>query len=239
MFINFNISPSPPSDTLTDGQLVQLDANNRPALNYKGFVTDNTNGVWSVLCDDKVDFDHRGAEIAGSVCINLGFRGYRFFNKTSLSSSLLDVTRLARQSYKHIRDETELEMARGRQMQGEIKMPSKEPSNNWQEFEPILGTSKDQQCRALYVECVPFATGQHSEAIDQEDKTKILDLHPVIHPAQKPAVIVEPVKELQNVVNIRFPWMAEIYVNGKMKSVGILLEHYWVLATSVALDGVE
>lgn len=227
-------------DTLTNGQSVHLDAENRPTLNYKGFVTQNTNGVWSVLCDDKIDFDTKGAEISGFVCINLAFKGYRFFNKTTLPTSKLDIARPTRQSFKHIRDEVELDAIRTRQMAREGISPVHDHSHNWLEFEPILGSTRGHPCRALFVECVPFATGQHIENIDAEDQSKILDFHPIIHPAKKPAVVVEPPKEkFENPVSIRFPWIAEIYVNGQMRGIGILLEHYWVLTTSLALDPIE
>lgn len=219
-----------------------MDADNRPVLNFKGYVTQNTNGVWSVLCDDKADFDTKGQEIAGFVCINLGLKGYSFLNKTSLPTSQLDISRPTRQSFKHIRDELEMDEIRSRKMGAPVNGPTMNvyaPLSSFSEHEPIVGTTNGQ-CRALFVECVPFATGQHVEVIDVEDKTKILDFHPLIHQSKKPFVIVEPVKEKpESPVHIRFPWIAEVYVNGHMKGVGILLEHYWVLTTSYAVDHVE
>lgn len=221
---------------------MHLDADNRPVLNYRGYVTQNTNGVWSVLCDDRIDFDIKGAEYAGFVCINLGLKGYRAFNKTELHTSRLDVSRQIRQSYKHIRDELEMDEMRSRKMEHQHGQSNQKTilfQSDWQEYEPIVGTGHDM-CRALYVECVPFSTGQPVEQIDTEDKTKILDFHPQIHPAKKPVVVVEPpVERFESPVYIRFPWIAEIYVNGQMKGCGILLEHYWVLTTSLALDSIE
>lgn len=226
------------SDTLTDGQSVHLGADNRPVLNYKGFVTQNTNGVWSILCDEAINFDTKGAETSGFVCIGLGFKGYRFFNKTTLSTSKLDITRTTRQNFKQIWDKFELDEFRVRQTNKAKKLL--ETSNYWADHEPIVG-APNGECRALYVECVPFATQQLIEIISPEDQTKLLDLHPLIHPQKKPFVIVEPAKEDKNTaaVNVRFPWMAEVYVNGQMRGIGILLEHYWVLTTTLAMESVE
>lgn len=218
-----------------------MGADSRPVLNYKGFVTQNTNGVWSILCDDAIDFNTKGAETSGFVCISLGFKGYRFFNKTTLSTSKLDITRatrVTRQNFKQIWDKFELDEFRVRQS-SKAKKPIDSPLNYWADHEPIVG-APNGECRALYVECVPFATQQLIEIISQEDQTKILDLHPLIHPQKKPFVVVEPVKAVKTqAVNIRFPWMAEVYVNGQMRGIGILLEHYWVLTTTLAMESVE
>lgn len=212
-----------------------MDANNRPVLNTKGFVTQNTQGVWSILCDDKIDFSSRGLETAGFVCINLGFKGYQFMNRTVLTSATLDVSRTTRHSTKHVINEQDLQEMRMEQWRRESST-GRSPERNNENFEPIVG-SAHKECGALYVECVPFATGQHMVS---EDKTKTLDFNPIIHPAQKPVVVVEPVKEIvTNPVTIRFPWIAEIYINGRMRGLGILLEHYWVLTTSLTLESIE
>lgn len=217
---------------------MQLDVNNRPVLNYKGFVTQNTKGVWSVLCDDKIDFDRRGPEVAGSVCVNLELKGYRFFNKTQLTTRKLDISRRTRQSLKHFRDQFEIDKFRMRDMRNQETAEDSIQRLD-EEFEPILGNEKDQ-CRALYVECIPHATVQQEDIIEVKDQTKILDLHSVIHPSQKPVVVVEPAKgSLESPVTIRYPWIAEIHVNGQMKGIGVLLDHHWVLTTSLCLEKIE
>lgn len=194
-----------------------------------------------MVCDDAIDFDKKGAEIAGFTCINLGFRGYQYFNKTLLPTSTLDISRITRQSFKHVRNEYELNGIFAKPTQGANEFSSLH-FHPRVDYEPIVGgtTTAGQPCGALFVECVPFSSSQHSEAMDAEDKSKILDFHPIIDHTKKPAVIVEPKKvPVEAPVNIWFPWMAEIYVNGHMKGLGILLEHNWILTTSLALDGVE
>lgn len=233
-----HLFPSFFPDTLTDGQTVQLDANNRPVLNYKGFVTQNVNGVWSILCDDKIDFDRMGPEVAGSVCVNLEMKGYRFFNKTQLSTRKLDITRRTRQSLKHFRNQFEIDQFKMREMRNQEKSEDSLQTID-EAFEPILGNEKDQ-CRALFVECIPHATVQQEDIIEIKDQSKILDLHSVVHPSQKPVVVVEPVKVVEeSPVTVRYPWISEIHVNGQMKGIGILLGHHWVLTTSLCLEKVE
>lgn len=197
-------------------------------------MTQNTRGVWSVLCDDQV-FDRLGDELAGNVCTILEFKGYQFFNKTILKTSTLDVQRRIRQSLKHVRDQYERDQLRMRESPIQI-----EPERGTdRDFEPIVGNGKEE-CRALFVECVPFALTQHEEGLNQEDQTKIIDLLPVIQPSKKPVVLIEPPEVITDqTVSIRFPWIAEIFVNGKMRGIGILLDQYWVLTTSYCLESFE
>lgn len=237
---------------LTDGRSVQLDANNRPELNYKGYVTRNMNGKWSVVCDDQIDFNTRGAETAGQVCLLLGLKGYRFFNKTLLPSSQLEVVdkvdhlspnivRSPRQILKHVQDPFQFErmLLKQREKVSEPPRIIEEPEKTWQDYEPIVASTTGP-CTALFVECVPHASNHQEQLVDLTDQTKILDLRPLIHPHKTPVLVVEPIKKTPDKpIIVRFPWIADIYINGHIKGVGILLDHYWVLANVHCLNGFE
>lgn len=228
---------------LSNGHSVQLDANNRPELNYKGYVTRNLNGNWSVVCDDEIDFNARGAETAGQVCLLLGLKGYRFFNKTLLTHRHLEtelkdlnlnknIVRSPRQILKHVQDHYQFErlLLKQREVVTEKTNNLKTSESSKIEYEPIVA-SLQTECTALYVECVPHASSHHDEFLHPEDQAKLIDLRPLIFPdATHETHEIHKVRPLQDII-VRYPWLADIYINGEMKGMGILLDHYWVLTS--------
>jgi hypothetical protein len=59
---------------LTDGHSMMLDVNGKPFLHFKGFVTQNIQSSWRILCDDNQDFHSNGSQIANDVCNVIGFK---------------------------------------------------------------------------------------------------------------------------------------------------------------------
>lgn len=96
-------------------------------------------------------------------------------------------------------------------------------------------------CSALYIECIPhpFANG----TLDPTDfgvmpkkevppKPMVNPIQPVIQPSKTPTVIAHRMgKKLKEDVGIEhdWPWIAEVYKEGKLSCTGIILDRRWVL----------
>ncbi|KAJ6641084.1 Serine protease nudel [Pseudolycoriella hygida] len=209
---------------LCDGKTVTLDANFRPVLKNKGIVIKNSHGEWNVVCGDTIDLIENGAKTAGQICSILGFRGYTFFNLTRVESESIQI---------------------------DVRIKEKRSHEDDSKFE-LVGNAEG--CTALYVECE-----SHSNAFDKgDDKTvpivetdankpaKPFPIQPIIQPNKKPLVVSKlntttiPSKPSKSEED-HWPWSADIYVDGKLVCIGVLLDNSCVITehTCVSLVNLE
>lgn len=228
---------------LSDGEQVNLDPNFKPALEYRGYLTGNTFGQWEVLCGDVIGSASKDAETAGQMCVLLGFKGYRTFNRTRLVTSELHTNqtpvqpRRTRSIYIHMPSvkESEALQIEAEEKKSESQARAAQQKNKvvFEDFEEVLGNPSDA-CNALYIECVLHASDPSTPEPDENP----------------PKTHLQPIKNSTTFVGgdetrllptniMTFPWIAEIFVNGHAVGFGILLNNYWVLTTSNCIDHVK
>lgn len=200
---------------LTNGHHVTFDSNNRPTLHSSGIVARNSQGIWRIVCiETNNNHWNRINFIAAEVCNRLGFSNFKYYNTTERSSAFLDDI--------------------------EYKLGEPKPEHN------VMSRSLQLQiplkvCDALYVECL--------------ERSKKLQPMTVISPSHKRAQITQMLRQgevgqvrsslIQNhaslvlragtqIYNIEesfhWPWLTDIYVNGHLWCLGILLNKHWILA---------
>lgn len=199
---------------LCDGQIVILDVNSRPVLNNKGIVSQNKRGEWNIMCGDTLNLIENGATTAGQICSLLGFSGYSFFNLTKVESVSIDTRKLAK---RHPQNENEVDC----------------------EYERV---GNAQECTALYVECEPHSNSNKPN--DEDPKTfgnkpekpiipNIFHHHPIkpiIQPHKKPSVVTTNKNKTEIPLkpsitpDHHWPWSVDIYVDGKLICIGVLLD---------------
>lgn len=119
-------------------------------------------------------------------------------------------------------------------------------------------------CFALYVECVPHATQQTTPASSAPPaaiKPSIFDhlhkqlhaLKPIFQPNKTPVVVVEFNKtehhppaashhkhqHHEEQFGTHWPWSASVYVEGRLRCIGVLLDRLWVLTEAGCMEGVR
>lgn len=148
------------SVALTDGKEVLLDADLRPNLRHKGILCENSQGVWSVRCVNRLQH-RKNSELAGQTCTMLGFSGYSSHNvlmvdengdpkrKPPAPKEKADFRQFGRHSWDRLGSPPHRYL-----FKRSIDSPPAEGNAN--RFTELVGAPR-HQCFALYVECVPHS----------------------------------------------------------------------------------
>lgn len=203
---------------MTDSHIVKLDADQRPLLQYKGFATQNRNGRWEMFCNV-------GVRMAQEICTRLGFKRFRYVTLDELptrKSRSAFSDRSNRHILKHVRGEFELDALRGKIESRKYVQKKRypEPKERHRDFEEIVKTGRSQ-CATLYVECLPQANNHKDDLTGAPENVYVFNLNTTVAADSTGWKVM-----------VRFPWIARIYVNGKVQGVGVLLSHHWVLTVS-------
>lgn len=231
-----------------------IDVNLRPNLNHKGIVSKNLNGVWNVVCVERLETNPKGAEMAGEICSMLGFSGYSFFNVTPVTTGGFkgtgrhNATTAQKQQrfYRH-------EFTYFDQPMRYLRKRHNDPNDFWSvvtsdmsngiHFSEMVGVPR--QCLGFYIECVPHAVlpvviplpdgirphpHKHTPPKPMDAVKPII---PVVQPHKAPTVIVPPdttpkVPSFEAREDEHFPWSASIYINGQFACNGILFDRIWI-----------
>lgn len=229
-----------------------MDINELVDVTVEGFVSKNTNGVWRLVC--AVD----GAQTAGQVCTLLGFSGYISYELRTIPTEQVGQfqkpVETNRYSFnKHLESRYDIERYRrdlsndfDRHGHGHHGHHNKRPHHHHHHHkkEPIR---QDAKCEGLYVECTPHANGNttiHAPVVPPKKpvKTIVGPIIPLIRPGLVPNITVYPETEKHKEdskepdTQNEWPWLANIYVNGYLRCIGILLDRHWVIANELCVN---
>ncbi|XP_037043608.1 serine protease nudel-like isoform X2 [Bradysia coprophila] len=221
---------------LCDGITVVLDVNTRPVLNNKGIVSKNTRGEWNIMCGDTLNLDENGATTAGQICSLLGFSGYSFFNLTKVDTDAVEIE-IRRLKKRHPND-----------IENEVDS----------QYECV---GNPQQCTALYVECEPHSNSlrpHHTTVVDSKTISSLIPskpispitfenakpppLKPIIQPNKKPSVLSNGTKipsAPSTIEDHHWPWSVDIYVDGRLVCIGVLLDNTCVVTELSCMNSVN
>lgn len=139
--------------------MVLIDADLKPSLNHKGIVAENSHGVWSIRCVNRAEVV-KNAEMAGEICILLGFSGYssHIVQRIGDHGEITQKPPINHNQHLNLnqfnmRSWDRFNIPVGRFIRSiQWKQPVEFNAKNNQ-FSEIVGTPR--QCFALNVECVP------------------------------------------------------------------------------------
>lgn len=214
---------------LTDGHSVMLDVNGKPFMHLKGIVAQNIQSSWRILCDDSGDFHTNGSQIANDICKIIGFMTAKEFKVVEMTTSATETQSV--DDSKHTID---------------IRNSKLKHKENISETH--------DGCQALEIECGPFQS--HSFAIHPMQHNKIKKTSASGHQKGNPdfafgpknssdhkEIIVRPINTVRPDVDhskdFTWPWNAEIYVNGELVAIGILLDKSWVMVENTCFGNVQ
>lgn len=236
-----------------------------------GIFSRNTNGNWKVVCSTETNFHMYSAKTAEEICGLLGFKGYKYFNTTQLSSNDQivpidpDMLGLRNQfpfdSRPRFYDDSIL--------QQNVMLPSYDKYMRKLRME-------SSECLGLYIECLPkwnktepiktLSAGVEIKTISDlskltpdivthhkpnvyakpngsieimSKKDEILDrLNKVIEKKKNKTMLVNN-KLHEAVEELHWPWLVDIYVNGKLWCLGVLMDKYWIMVHESCLFGIR
>lgn len=253
---------------LTNGVDIDLDANKRPNLLESGLFTQNKNGLWKVMCSYETDFHIHGAKTAKDICTILGFSGSSFHNTTSFVNTNvhIDPSLATKENVfrMHV-DDPRNHFDRENNKKPDLMLKrSMHPL-----IEHVIPVEKDctalyVECIPKSNNNQTIKILKAGQEIIELKTLNIDQLKPIISPKAKPQVAVKPSisKQKEDVVNkvvekiqnltllvnnklhqadeyLHWPWLADIYVNGKLHCIGILVDKNWVLVHQSCYDDVK
>ncbi|KAG4076599.1 hypothetical protein HA402_001886 [Bradysia odoriphaga] len=214
----------------------EASADTRPVLNSKGIVSKNTGGEWNIMCGDTLNLIENGATTAGQICSILGFSGYSFFNLTKVDADAVEIE-IRRLKKRHPND-----------IENEVDS----------QYECV---GNPQQCTALYVECEPHSNSlipHHTGPVDSKTISSLIPskpispvtfenakpppLKPIIQPNKKPSVLSNGTKIPSipsKIEDHHWPWSVDIYVDGRLVCIGVLLDNTCVVTELSCMNSVN
>ncbi|XP_053955273.1 serine protease nudel isoform X2 [Anastrepha ludens] len=253
---------------LTNGREIVLDVDRRPVLNSAGIFSRNSNGKWSVVCSHEMPLSKQIAETASNVCTQLGFKSLKFYNTThpithniivpihpdiykkklhSQLSALSSVERHFRvdelafkariQYVEHINDEclgifVECE-AKSNNVEpiktvsaGELRPPEAVPSSVLQ---PALETHGKPNV---------FATPPSTTVLWKKKDELLHKLDGIIENRKNMSLLIDN-KLHEAIEDLHWPWVVDVYVDGRLWCVGALVDKHWVLVHDTCHYGVR
>jgi len=175
-------------------------------------VTRNIKSRWKLLCDDNKDFVKNSVALGTDVCDIIGFKSLKSSRVIAMSNNdlYMDIDIRRRESHP-----SAISM---------IKSSARIDPNN------VNG------CLALEVECSPF---KKSNFVNKN--STISNVDPKLVPMSGNSTFLKPqnVHIWNHLNDFYLPWTVEIYSNGDLVGVGILIDKSWVLAEKSILGNDE
>lgn len=175
-------------------------------------VTRNIKSSWKLLCDDNGDFMKKTEVMGNEICNIIGFKSLKTARVIAMPNNDL-------------------------YMDIDIKRQESHPSamtiiKNSDKIDP----NDIDGCLALEVECSPF---KKNNFVDENSKIPNIDSNLV--PISENSTFLKPEKaHIWNHLNdFNAPWTVEIYSNGDLVGVGILVDKSWVLVEKSILGNDE
>ncbi|XP_031617390.1 serine protease nudel-like isoform X2 [Contarinia nasturtii] len=260
---------------LTDGKVVLMDAELKPALRHEGVLCENANGRWSVRCVRRME-PQKNSELAGETCTLLGFSGYVSHNVIMVNKdgdfkakprdhnhrvNFMRQTVFDRHSMPRFMFKRSLDINKF------LHVSQDDDDLNMSDI--IVGAPCE--CFALSIQCVPhmvmpIINPTPGELLPSDNETspptstntpvttpkptahptepqQSKPIEPIIQPEKVPNIIVPiPANDRQEdiiVDNFSAPWIASIFIDGDLSSIGVLLDRYWVLSEKTVIDSVN
>lgn len=250
---------------LTGGDSVQLDATFRPSLRANGLFVRNQAGVWELVCDEEVGFSSESAELAGKVCVLLGFRGYKSYNFTRMTTDKFKQWNrktapppIHKHRYirKHVLARDVVSSTFDTPEITELPSIDEHPQIIFHEG-IIVGEEtvmiNAEPCRALFVECEPYPGNNFGLNIGSHFLSFKNLLPANTSSDNNPDGRIDTkldfgndftAKSSENVERpmdglLKAPWTVHIFLNGSFRCVGALLDNYWIAADSTCIGGVR
>jgi hypothetical protein len=196
---------------LTDGHSVSLDINGKPYFHSKGIVSRNVGSKWMILCDENGDFVRNASSIATDICNIIGFKSMRNVRVVSMS-----------------KDDMHIDIDIRRREKDEIARSIIRSSTS-------IDTNHVDACLALEVECSPFqAPKKFKNVTSKFDEPKLV-------PVTGNATFLRPQHEQfwNHLMDFYWPWTVEVFSNGNLVGVGVLIDRSWVLVEKSVLGSDE
>lgn len=234
-----------------------MDAELRPNLNHEGILCQNSQGVWSVRCVNRLEI-RKNAELAGQTCTLLGFSGYQSHNVVMVNENgavkekrppnhgrNADFTAFGKHSWDRMGKDRYLFK---RSINLDNNLHATQDDDHLME---IVGTP--QQCFALSIVCVPHMSlpfeNTNFDDISSNEKTT-LSPHPLKITTEN--IIETTTRKIEThknhakpigseiiIDNFAAPWVGSIFVDGDLTCIGVLLDRFWVLVQKDCIDSVR
>ncbi|XP_064071521.1 serine protease nudel isoform X2 [Vanessa tameamea] len=189
--------------TLSNGKYIDFDLNGRPEVTLEGYLTKKHDGNWQIVCEDDVSI-HEQEEAASHICRYLGFSSAnRFMIKYINLKGDLDNSKERNKNKRDIDLKVPVSFAYKASNDSQLNnYIIKNPEVIKEECVPNI----TKTCMALFIYC------DHSLYTNFEKNQELGHNN-----------------ETNSVSNDLWPWIAKLYINGKYKCMGVLVDLSWVL----------
>ncbi|XP_037949020.1 serine protease nudel [Teleopsis dalmanni] len=251
---------------LTNGKDVHFDANNQPQFNNEGIFSKNTHGVWRIVCAEETSFNTHNAKTAAEICALLDFNGVTYYTttvpkkyehiipidpdiETETSLPHLSDANISDRFPKHkpthsrrLRIENTKENCVSLYLKCVAKLNKTQPVKTLSAGEALKPLSEDLEIMEptvithnkpnVFIEPAP------SDVLI-EKKVEIMDkLEKILH--IKPNISIMVNDKLHTAIEeLHWPWLVDIYRNGELWCLGVLVDKHWVLVHESCQYGIR
>ncbi|CAH2105761.1 unnamed protein product [Euphydryas editha] len=201
---------------LSNGKDIVYDLDNRPLVSLEGFLTKKYNKNWHIVCEENMSIQQQ-QEAASNTCRYLGFSSAnRFIIK-----------------YINLKDDilSSIENTKSkRNIESKIPVHFAYKANNNSEF-GNYNIIKDPQ--VIKEECVPNITKTCMALYIYCDHSLFTDFTSI--QLRNTNNEINDISNDSHSSNHLWPWTAKLYIDGKYKCTGVLIDLSWVLISSSCL----
>ncbi|XP_032513112.2 serine protease nudel [Danaus plexippus] len=198
---------------LTNGNHIERDIHGRPEAKLEGYLTKKYQNSWHVVCEDNMSVSEQ-EEAATHICRYLGF--------SSANKYVIKYINV-KQKLHHMKDKRSI---RNIDLRMPVHFSYRTASENNDSTHVVINEPQiikeecvpniTKTCMSLYVFC-DHSLYTHFDSIDE----------------------VNIKNEIKKMSDQMWPWIAKLYVDGKYKCTGVLVDLSWVLINHVCLPSSE